>query len=1002
MTSNSREFDRSFVTGLAWTGGIRWVGQLASWAITILVARLLTPADYGLVGMATVYLGFTQLLCEAGLSASLLRPRDDDPVAQAQLGGFAALLGVGCCLVSLLLAPLLAHLFAAPALTAIIRVASLGFLTRGVQVLPRGMLARRLDFRRLAWIDGLEALSLSLFTLVLALLGAKVWALVIGNLLGGVVGTALSFAWFRCRLTWPRDLRALASDVAFGGKVLGGQLAWYLYNNSDFAIVGRILGPQALGAYTVGWTLANVPVERVSGLVNRVTPAYFAALSHDRDALGRYLANLTQGLATITFPACLGLALVADDLVATLLGPTWAATAIALRLLALSAAVRSIFALISPILVFNGEVERNLRFSIACMIVLPLVFAVGTQWGIAGVAAAWVLVYPALAAVFLLRHALRAVGLRWGDYLRVLSTPTLATLVMGAGVLALRRWPAIPAQGIPRLAVECAGGAVLYLAAILLLAGERIRGTIALLRPATPRPTPSPGEGRPRLLVVSYHFPPDPAVGGLRWQKLAHHAVERGWQVEVISLDPFTLPRRDEDRLADLPPGTVIHHVSLPPARFAELPSRLWRLLRPAGRASRPPSAGARVAGSRAATELRWWPRGGRDLARAYFAWVDRERGARWGRAVADRARTLLASRSFDAIISCGPPHPPHREVARFAAAEGIPFVLDLRDPWSLLQRLPEAVASPWWLAWARADERRAIAASRLVVTATDAHRDRLRARHPVHARRIITVRNGCDEDPLPVRQRPARFTIAYTGSVYLDRDPAPFFRAAGRVVRELGLSPDDFGIEFMGEVATFDGVPVATLAAREGLEGHFRAHPPRPRREALEFLADAAMLLLLPQDSDMAIPAKLFEYARFPAALLVLATPESATGALLRDTTADLVAPEDIAGIADALRRRFEEFRRGVVPAPVAGDGRLSRSAQARILLDALEGVVAAAPTPHSGNGKEAAQGLQHEGSAIVRTADLPPVAVPVPAEEFPEHRQPRRRVGVKMEGAS
>src|SRR5439155_332891 len=115
-------------------------------------------------------------------------------------------------------------------------------------------------------------------------------------------------------------------------------------------------------------------------------------------------------------------------------------------------------------------------------------------------------------------------------------------------------------------------------------------------------------------------------------------------------------------------------------------------------------------------------------------------------------------------------------------------------------------------------------------------------------------VPNGCDEEDVPPSQHGRRFVIAYAGCIYLDRDPRPLFRAAAQLVTERGLSVRDFGLEFMGHVRAFDGVPIEQIAAEEGIAEFVRTYPPGPRARALEFLSRATMLVILPQDSDMAI----------------------------------------------------------------------------------------------------------------------------------------------------
>src|SRR5207302_11184522 len=120
----------------------------------------------------------------------------------------------------------------------------------------------------------------------------------------------------------------------------------------------------ALGAYSIGWTLSSIPVDRVTALVASVTPPVFSAVQHDRVALQRYLRNLTEGLALITFPAAVGIALVADEFVTAVLGEQWHAAIAPLRLLALSAALRSISPLLPQIIVSTGHTRRNMQFTI--------------------------------------------------------------------------------------------------------------------------------------------------------------------------------------------------------------------------------------------------------------------------------------------------------------------------------------------------------------------------------------------------------------------------------------------------------------------------------------------------------------------------------------------------------------------------------------------------------------------------------------------------------------
>ncbi len=211
-----------------------------------------------------------------------------------------------------------------------------------------------------------------------------------------------------------------------------------------------------------------------------------------------------------------------------------------------------------------------------------------------------------------------------------------------------------------------------------------------------------------------------------------------------------------------------------------------------------------------------------------------------------------------------------------------------------------------------------------------------MRARYP--EARVLTVMNGMDEGELPPSTVGERFVLGYAGSIYLDRDPRPLFRAVARVVRERSLDPGRFGVEFIGYASRYEGQSLDDIAREEGMASFVRTGAPRPHAEAMRFLASCAMLVSLPQDSTMAIPSKVFEYLRFPAWLLAMADPGSATARVLAGTDADVVSPEDVGAIAAAVGRRFDAFAAGRRPAPLGTDPRLTRRHQGGVLLDALD----------------------------------------------------------------
>ncbi len=459
----------------------------------------------------------------------------------------------------------------------------------------------------------------------------------------------------------------------------------------------------------------------------------------------------------------------------------------------------------------------------------------------------------------------------------------------------------------------------------------------------------NPASARGRLLLISFVFPPSQESGSLRWQKLSHYVAERGWALDVVTLHPSCVQSPDPTRLADLAPGTRVYGVPTRVPRIGKAVRASWRLyswLRSRTRGLRArtsvPDATVRAngrptrPGSLASKDVRWALSSTRGPVRAYTAWLQYAQQGRWAHDAAAFALRLIEPGIHEAVITSGPPHMAH-EAGRLAAREtGLPFVMDMRDPWTLVERLIEDVASPVWLRFASRYERRAVGQASLVVTNTEPFRRAMCRVYPEAADRVITVMNGCDEGSVPPSRHGPRFTLVYAGTIYLDRDPRILFRAAARLIAELTLTPADFGIHVLGYVDR-GTVPISQIASEEGLDGFVTIESQRPHRETLELLAQATMLVSLPQDSDLAIPAKIFEYLRFDAWVLVLATRDSAPGLLFEYSGADVVAPNDLERMVAVLRERFLQYRQGTRPTRIARDGRFSRRGQAGILLDAI-----------------------------------------------------------------
>lgn len=481
-SGSTRSLDRSLIHGIAWTGVGRWIVQIISWIATPIVARLLSPRDYGVASMAVVYTGLVQMVNEFGLGVAIVQRRDltDDQIAR--LGGLSALLGVFFLALSVGLSSPIARFFENSDVGPVIAVLSVTFVTSGFQTLPRALLIRDLRFRQLAMLDGLEALVQTGTTLTLAALGFGYWALVLGTVTSRTVGMIVVLLWRGHRLTWPTPFRTIAAPITVGFHIVAGNIAWYLYGNADLAIIGRRLGTAALGTYTIALTLASIPVERLSAHIAGATPAIFSRVQHDRSAVRRYLLALTEGIALLTFPAAVGLALVAEEFVLVVLGEQWREAIVPLRILALVGMYRSVFLLFGRVLMATGHSKRNMQATLALLAVLPPLFFVASRWGTVGIALVWLTVYPLLSSAFAVKYAFVMFEITWKSYLRVLwpagsATVVMAAVVLAIGVLGSDGWPPALALG-----TKCVVGVVTYAALVWGLHRGRLRAFIAIVR----------------------------------------------------------------------------------------------------------------------------------------------------------------------------------------------------------------------------------------------------------------------------------------------------------------------------------------------------------------------------------------------------------------------------------------------------------------------------------------------------------------------------------------
>jgi O-antigen/teichoic acid export membrane protein len=464
--------DQSLARAVAWNAAARWVSQILSWVSTIIVARLLTPYDYGIIGMASLYLNLALYVSQAGISDAIIALRDLTRRQIAGLNTLALILGAALVGLSCAVAQPIAIFFSSPALTKVLMVSSLVYAFNAFQVVPRAMLQKELRFKLLAGIETARTFFQIGATVIFAWLGYRYWSLVIGYMVSGASVSLLILCWKRHEFGIPRFAEA-RRELKFSREIILSRIAWYSYENADFGVAGRVLGGVPLGNYTVAWNISSAPLEKIANLVTGVTPAYFSAVQTDRSELRRYLLRLTEILSFITVPASIGLAMVADYVVAALLGPKWVGAIAPLRLLGIFVATRSLTTFLPNLLTAIGDSTFVMWAMVGSAITMPLAFVIGSHWGTTGIATAWLLAYPIIIAPVYYR-TFQKTGTRPGEYAAILLPSISASVIMAVALFGIRI--ILPGK-LPPLMTLCIltlSGALIYCGALFAFHRERV------------------------------------------------------------------------------------------------------------------------------------------------------------------------------------------------------------------------------------------------------------------------------------------------------------------------------------------------------------------------------------------------------------------------------------------------------------------------------------------------------------------------------------------------
>jgi O-antigen/teichoic acid export membrane protein len=469
------------ISGLKWATFSKSLSQLVTWSITLIVIRILSPEDYGLMALATILIGFLSILYEMGLGSAIIQAKEINKDSLKNIFGFVLIINSLLWLLSIALAYPISAFFNEPQLVVLIHVLSIKFILIAFSVIPSSLLIREMDFKKKSLVDLVAAITSSITTLIFALSGFGIWSLIGGNIIGSVIALA-GLYYVRPYFETPSfNFKKITKHMYFGGIVTLERILWFLYSQADNIIIGKLLGKQSLGMYSVAMDLSSLPMQKLNAIINQVAFPAFSKLQEGTSQLSYAMSTSVRYIGLLSFPIFFGLFITAEEFVPTVLGEKWNDVTLPIMILSLVMPIRMLSNIYPTFLRGIGKPEISLTNLLISMAIMPLSFYLGgTRWGLEGICYAWLLSYPIVFAIETIR-TFRAAKIPLYILFKETHAPAIASLIMVMTVYLQKHYVVIE-NDIINLIAEILSGGLVFIICLLLIDKNIYKDTKVLIK----------------------------------------------------------------------------------------------------------------------------------------------------------------------------------------------------------------------------------------------------------------------------------------------------------------------------------------------------------------------------------------------------------------------------------------------------------------------------------------------------------------------------------------
>ncbi len=413
-----------------------WGRALLQMAATMVLARLLSPADFGLIAMVAAIIGVAELVRDFGMTGAIIQAQELSETVWRSVMWLSVLIGLVLSTIVALCAPLIAALYGEPELVILTLVMAPGIFLSGLSMPLQARATREMRFANLAVTDVVSMGGSVIAGIIAAFFGAGVWSLVIMGVTGILVRLCMLWLIVRPSFGWPRISREAWPLISTGGSIFGAELLGYAEKNLDNVIIGAQLGPAVLGQYTRAYSIFLLPLQQMNGPLGRVALPVLSALREDADRYRKYIRNATLVVGYLTLPTYAAAAGVAGPLISVLLGPGWEVAAVIFSLLAIAGFAQAIGSVRTWLYISLGHSHRQFAYDLVARPIVIAGYFIGIAWG--GVYGL-VITYATLSLIMLIPgfgFAIRGTFVRAGDIVGSLPRPlVMAVLTFGGSAV---------------------------------------------------------------------------------------------------------------------------------------------------------------------------------------------------------------------------------------------------------------------------------------------------------------------------------------------------------------------------------------------------------------------------------------------------------------------------------------------------------------------------------------------------------------------------------------